>query len=113
VATLRTTVAHGVRARFVEAGEYRNVDPRSTTVPVWVTGWIEGSPRGATRDVAVAVNGTIVGVGRTFHLVRDQGENFSIVVPWWVFRRGRNDVALYEVRGNGAGTELALIGRAP
>jgi len=113
VATLHTTVAHGVRARFVEAGEYRNVDPRSTTVPVWVTGWVEGSPRGATRDVAVAVNGTIVGVGRTFHLVRDQGENFSIVVPWWVFRRGRNDVALYEVRGNGAGTELALIGRAP
>ncbi|SEH15223.1 sulfatase-like hydrolase/transferase [Thermoleophilum album] len=113
VSAFASVRAAGLGARFVERAEYRNVDPRSSTVPVWVTGTVTGSPRGATRDVAVAVNGTIVGVGRTFHLVRDQGENFSIVVPWWVFRRGRNDVAIYEVRRFGARTTLALIGKAP
>ena len=50
------------------------------------------------RDIAVAVNGKIVGVGETFTLaVGDEGELVSVMVPPESFKRGSNDVRVYLV----------------
>jgi hypothetical protein len=50
------------------------------------------------RDVAVAVNGKIVGVGETFTLaVGDEGELVSVMVPPQSFKPGANDVRVYLV----------------
>ena len=60
-------------------------------------GRVKGGGDGG-RDVAVAVNGRIVGVGETFTLATgDEGELVSVLVPPGSFKRGRNDVRVYEV----------------
>ena len=52
----------------------------------------------AKRDIAVAVNGTIVAVGNTFTLAEgDEGELVSVMVPGVGVPEGRNRVEVFEV----------------
>jgi hypothetical protein len=53
------------------------------------------------RDLAVAVNGRIRAVGRSFHLRGRHTEFFSLLVPESVLRAGRNRLEVLEVRPNG------------
>jgi hypothetical protein len=77
------------------AEDYENVDPESGYVPSHVVGRVEGGGD-AKRDIAVAVNGTIVAVGNTFKLaVGDEGELVSVMVPESAFREGRNRVEVF------------------
>ena len=77
------------------AKEYARVDPASGYVPVHVVGSVNGPDR-HPRDIAIAVNGTIRGVGNTFTLaVGDPGELVSVMVPETAFRKGRNRVEVY------------------
>lgn len=82
---------------FSYASDYENVDPSSPFVPTHVVGQVQGGGDGG-RDVAVAVNGKIVGVGETFTLaVGDAGELVSVMVPPESFHAGANDVRVYLV----------------
>jgi hypothetical protein len=82
---------------FVYGADYENVDPTGPFVPSHVVGTVQGGGEGG-RDVAIAVNGTIVGVGETFTLVEGQeGELVSVMVPPDSFRQGANDVRVYLV----------------
>jgi hypothetical protein len=94
------------RAEIANAALLDDVDPAAGIVPTRVTGWLHGSPPGATRDVAVAVNGRIRAVGRSFHLRGRRPEFFSLLVPESALRFGHNDVQVLEV---GPGAELALL----
>ncbi len=77
--------------------DYENVQPDSPFVPAHVVGRVQDGGDGG-RDIAVAVNGKIVGVGETFTLaVGDEGELVSVLVPPESFRRGRNDMRVYLV----------------
>jgi hypothetical protein len=81
---------------LVYAGDYEDVDLESPFVPTQVVGRVrsEGEPG---REVATAVNGTIVGVGSTFELVEgDEGELVAVMVPPSAFRSGRNRVEVFE-----------------
>jgi hypothetical protein len=79
------------------AADYKNVDPSSPFIPSHVVGHVQGGGKGG-RDIAVAVNGKIVGVGETFTLaVGDEGELVSVMVPPESFKRGSNDVRVYLV----------------
>jgi hypothetical protein len=74
------------------APEYGRVDPATGYVPTHVVGRVRGPDR-HPRDIAVAVNGTIVAVGNTFALVEgEDGELVSVMVPETAFRKGRNEV---------------------
>jgi hypothetical protein len=74
------------------AAEYEHVDPASGYVPAHVVGKVNGPDR-HPRDIAVAVNGTIVAVGNTFELVEgEDGELVSAMVPESAFRKGKNEV---------------------
>jgi len=74
------------------ADEYGNVDPATGYVPAHVVAKVNG-PDQHPRDIAVAVNGTIVAVGNTFELVEgEDGELVSVMVPETAFRKGSNDV---------------------
>ena len=86
------------KAELVPKGEYGNVDLSSPTAPVWVTGRVEGGA-GDARDIAIAVNGTVRGVGRTFHLATGGGELFGVMVPESSLKNGRNEVEVFEVSG--------------
>ncbi len=77
------------------AKDYGRVNPTSGYVPIHVVGRVNGPDR-HPRDIAVAVNGTIRGVGNTFTLaVGDPGELVSVMVPEAAFHKGRNRVEVF------------------
>ena len=96
------------RASAVDAALFRNVSKRAQIVPTRVTGPLEGVPVGEHRDLALAVNGRIRAVGRSFDFVRQRFEYFSFVVPEAALRSGANRMELFEVKGDGA---LEPLGR--
>lgn len=108
VEELRTAGASRVRGTLVNPAGLQRVRRASGVVPVEITGSLEGGKRGAKHDVAVAVNGRVEAVGRTFYLRGDRTEHFAAMVPEGSLREGRNDVDVYEV---GRGTTLRLAAR--
>jgi sulfatase-like protein len=96
-----SSVAGTARAEIANLGLTAHVDTSAQIIPTRVTGRIPGSPPGTMRDVAVAVNGRIRAVGRSFHLRGRRTEFFSMLVPESALRPGRNDVAVLEVRPDG------------
>jgi hypothetical protein len=95
----RSAEVHGELA--VNAGRLDEVDPRGPIVPTRVVGRIEGSGPGAVRDLAVAVNGRVWAVGRSFHLRGRPSELFSLIFPERALRRGDNRLQLLEVEPDG------------
>jgi hypothetical protein len=72
---------------------FLHVDLRSQLSPGHVTGRVSGGP----LDLAVAVNGRVAAVTRTFEVDGDQ--HFAAFVPDTAFRQGANRVEVYAVRG--------------
>jgi len=101
-----------VRAEINGADTYSSVQLRSDFLPAHLTGTIDSAGRPGQRDLAVALNGRIVAVGKSFTLAGDHSENFSILLPESAFREGRNHVELLSVTGEGGGLRLASIARA-
>ena len=66
-------------------------------VPTQIAGDLSGGRAGAKRDLAVAVNGRIEAVGRSFYLDGDPTEHFALMVAQSALHAGRNPVELYEV----------------
>jgi hypothetical protein len=94
---LRPAAAASVRGSLTKPGAWRKVRRSSGVVPVEVTGSFRGGRRGATRAIAVAVNGRVEAVGRTFYLDGDGVEHFAAIVPPSSLREGANDVRVFEV----------------
>ena len=97
-----------VRAALANARLLRSVRPHRGVYPTRVTGILRGSPAGAMRDLAVAANGRIQAVGRSFRLEGQRPEYFSLVLPESSLHAGRNSVEILEV---GAGGRLTSLGR--
>jgi hypothetical protein len=93
--------AGAAHAEIANAALETDVDPSKRILPTRVTGRLPGTPRGTMRDLAVAVNGRIRAVGRSFHLHGRRTEFFSMVVPESALRPGRNRVEVLEVRSDG------------
>jgi len=87
---------------------FRNVRPRLELVPTSITGGLSG--RGATpgRDVAVAVNGVIQAVGRSFVLGGKVW--FSVLVPESSLHAGANSIAVFFVTGPAGRPVLEPLG---
>ncbi len=98
--------AASAHAQIANLGLAAHVDPSQELLPTRVTGRLPGTPRGTTRDLAVAVNGRIRAVGRSFHLHGRRTEFFSLIVPESALRPGRNSIRLLEVRD---GDRLAAL----
>jgi hypothetical protein len=95
-----------VRAVLVNPGMVNRVDPRGPVVPTRVMGRIVGGRPGAERNLAVAVNGRVRAVGRSFHLRGRRHELFSLIFPERALHRGDNRLQLLEVKPDG---ELVLL----
>ncbi len=109
-AQLRPAGAGKVRTQIANAADMRSVSPSSQIHSTQVAGSLSGVRRGQRRDVAVAVNGRIEAVGRTFRLRGSSKESYALMVPETALRPGKNTVELFEVTARG--TKLQLIGRA-
>ncbi len=79
----------------------RHVAPGDSVFPTRVTGALQGVPFGEHRDLAVAVNGRIRAVGRSFDLWWKRREFFSMMVPETSLHAGRNRLEVFEVRAGG------------
>jgi hypothetical protein len=101
-----------VGAEINAADAYSSVHLRSDFLPAHLTGTIDSAGRPGQRDLAVALNGRIVAVGKTFTLAGDHSENFSILLPESAFREGANRVELLSVTDQGGALRLATIARA-
>jgi Sulfatase len=105
---LAVAARSSARASLAEAGALANVDLSSELRPVHIAGTIAGGGR-EKRDIAVAVNGSIEAVGRSFFLKGSTPETFSVVVPEWTLRQGRNDVRVFEVGGQAGNLRLVSL----
>jgi len=101
-------VASGVRATLSPARSLRRVRRSSGVVPCQIAGRIRGSGPGAERDIAVAVNGRIAAIGRSFHLRGENVESYAVMVPEGALREGRNTVEVLQVEPDG---DMALLAR--
>jgi hypothetical protein len=91
--------APGVERAVVEhPALYASVSRHERLYPTRVTGPLDGVPVGDHRDLALAVNGRIRAVGRSFDFVRQRREFFSFMVPESALRPGANDLRVFEVR---------------
>ncbi len=84
-------------------------DPDSPFAPVRVHGRIVGAPPG--QDIAIAVNGRVVAVTRSFG--HDGDTLVSAVTPEDAYRPGENSVRLYVVEGAGDRTVLRELQPTP
>jgi len=93
------------------ADAYSSVHLRSDFLPAQLTGTMHDGGRDV-RDLAAALNGRIVAVGRSFTLADDDAEHFSIMLPESAFREGSNRVELLSVTDESGAVSLASIARA-
>jgi len=105
--TAAARAAHGTRATISLSRSFAQVRRSSGIVPCQIAGRIEGSGAQRERDLAVAVNGRIEAVGRSFHLKGERVESYSVMVPEDALREGRNTVEVLEVTDEGAMVLLA------
>ncbi len=96
------------QAAIAQAGLFARVRRASGVVPTQVAGDLPGGAAAAGRELALALNGRIAAVGRSFHL-NDGAEHFALNVPEESLREGRNRVELFEVVG---AERLRLLARS-
>jgi hypothetical protein len=108
VATLSPSPARDTQVRLDGETLFADVDPSSGFVPARVVGDIEGRSPPDGTPVAIAVNGRIEAMTRSFPL--DGRSRFAALVPESAFREGSNAVDVYAVDPAGTGVRLALLG---
>ena len=105
VAQLRRVASNRVQVSIVPAVDLRTVRRDSLVRPTQIAGAIVGGTDRETRDVAIAVNGTVEATGVSFHLHLPKaqrartGERFAVMVPERSIRPGRNRVEVFEIVG--------------
>ncbi|HET8821737.1 MAG TPA: sulfatase-like hydrolase/transferase [Thermoleophilaceae bacterium] len=92
--------ARSARATLSLTRFFRSVRRTSGMVPTQVAGRIHASDGARERDIAVAVNGRIAAVGRSFHLRGEDVESYSVMVPEESLKEGRNRIEILEVTGD-------------
>ena len=97
-------------ARFAVPRKLGGIDPKADEVPTLAAGWLERGSLAGGRDIALAVNGRVAAVGRSFHLAGRNAEWFALNVPPSALRKGRNTMALYAVEPD---LRLTPLGRVP
>jgi hypothetical protein len=93
--------ASGVRATLSLSRSFARVSRADGVVPCQIAGRISGSGPNSERDIAVAVNGRIEAVGRSFHLRGESVESYAVMVPEESLRDGRNTVEVLEPSAGG------------
>jgi hypothetical protein len=109
LADLDVTRSRPAAAVFGEPARFARVNLDGPRIPAQVFGWID-SDFPADRNLAVAVNGRIAAVGRSFRDMGSTKMNFSVMVPESAFTDGHNDVRLLEVL---PGDRFAELARSP
>jgi hypothetical protein len=95
------------RASIDGSDVFTRVARASGVLPVYVTGRLGGGAR-AAQPLAVAINGRVRAVGRSY--ASGGGQRFSMLLPPSSLRPGANSIDVLAVRGNGEILDLAHAG---
>ncbi|MDG4826529.1 sulfatase-like hydrolase/transferase [Asanoa sp. WMMD1127] len=96
----RVSETTGPRVKIDNASAFADVAPDTGVLPALVYGELPGAVRDGT-PLAIAINGRIGAVTQATWADK-QGRRFAALVPdEGLFRPGSNDVAVYEVTGDG------------
>jgi hypothetical protein len=107
VESLDVEPAGPVRGTLDRPDAYRDIDLRADRLPTTVTGVVDGGRGDVERVVAVAVNGEVAAVTRTY---RSEGaQAFYALVPASAFVDGSNNVELLLVEGTGSNRTLSRL----
>jgi len=101
-----------VRAVVEHSSALLTVDPRGETVPGLLWGWVrdaKGAP--ADADLAIAVNGVVTSVTRTYRQADASRGSWSAMIDPALLTRGRNDVRIYILGPGGTKPRLAYASR--
>jgi hypothetical protein len=79
---------------LADAELYESIDPDAFALPALVRGEVSGEV-GPDEAIAVAVNGTIAAVGRTYEIAG--GTYVSVIVPRSAFKAGANEIRVIQV----------------
>jgi len=86
-------------ATIHQSEELRHVDPASGFVPGEITGELPNARPGGGRPIALALDGRIAAVGRSFSMEGSRAESFEVIVPEDSFRRAAMEARVYEILG--------------
>jgi hypothetical protein len=107
---LDVRVSNTARVLFDGASLFSDVRTSSAFLPARVTGTIEGVDIGTSVELALAVNGRIVALTRSF---RSNGrQRFGAQVPEAAFRDGDNEVSVVAIDGPSSSRRLRVLGRS-
>ncbi len=91
-----------LRAQLQDAGDYDDVDPKTDFLPTHPVATVSGGAGGEVHDVAIAVDGKIAAVSKTFYLATDEGQELiSAMLPPDSLRAGKNTIEFFVVDGAG------------
>jgi Sulfatase len=90
-------VAVAPQGALVARGPLADVRRASGVLPTQIAGALRGAAPSARRELAVALNGRVEAVGRSFYLTGDPTEHFAFNVPERALREGDNGVEVFEV----------------
>jgi hypothetical protein len=112
LSTLAVTPRGETRARVEHTTRrlLRSVQPASGVVPALIGGKVEGDRAAAGMTVAVALNGRVQAVTRTYEV--SGNVRFAALLRESSFRRGRNKVDVLGVEPAGRRLRLRLLGSA-
>jgi hypothetical protein len=92
-----------VRAALQDAGDWDDVDLKSDFLPTHPVAILSGGQPPQIRDVAIAVDGEIAAVSKSFYLATDKSQELiSAMLPPSSLRAGRNSVELFQVLPGGS-----------
>jgi Sulfatase len=97
----RVAAAGGAGAALAQPRLFADVRRASGVVPTQIAGNLDRAATQGRRDLAVALNGSIEAVGRSFYLSGDRTEHFAFNVPEPALREGHNAVVVYEILEGG------------
>lgn len=108
---LSTTASEDVSATIRDLDGFAAVDLTGPSLPARISGTIRGVDEGVGNEliIAVAINGEVAAVTRSF--ISDQSDliEYAAMIPPSSFRDGSNDVGIYLVGGDEGSRSLSLI----
>jgi Sulfatase len=91
-----------LRAELQDGDVYDDVDTKTDFLPTHPVATVSGGQAGQVHDVAIAVNGRIAAVSKTFYLATDESQELiSAMIPPESLRNGKNAVELFVVQPDG------------
>lgn len=113
LAECRLAAESGGRCEFFRPERLAQVDLQQDCLPLLIGGRVVGpGDRWHRVDLAVAVNGTIRAVVRSFR-VSGYGEAWTALLPEGALRPGANEIKFYRLSDSGAGVELVPLEGKP